>query len=254
MRYMSTDEGKNRILNPAGRVSIADTNWNKTNFAARIKSRIDFYIKHFLQSDAVVRKHQDIVSEIESFYTQTQFSIETIENESVDMHPLHDKDTESFTYLIQLGIISSPLWLAALALGFGIPAAIIGGFAFVISSFFGWVSKTTKEIDDEYEKCKSTVPTVIHAHLEKHFAEPINKMVDEVSEYLLRRIKGTETRNRKVWEEREKIVANRHLLSKLAREVSSLEKTVTSLRRKLELTKVEDTKALPYSVYDYIPC
>lgn len=253
MTYMSTDEGKNRILNPAGRVSIADTNWNKTNFEARIKSRIDLYVKHFLQSDSVVKRHQDIVREIQSFYAQTQFSIKTIANESVDMYPLYDNETESFTYLIQLGFISSPVWLAALAFGFGIPAAIIGGCAFVISSFFGWVSKTTKEIDDEYEKCKSTVPTIIHAHLEKHFAEPINQMVDAVSQYLLQCIEGEETRNKTVWEEREKIVANHHLLGKLAREVSSLEKTVTSLRRKLELSKVEDTEK-PHLLYDYFPC
>lgn len=254
MTNMSTENGKCDILNPAGRVSIAKTNWNKTNFEARIKSRVDLYVKQFLQSDAVVKRHQNIVREIESFYAQTKFSINTIENESVDIYPTNDEETESFTFLIQLGFISSPAWLAALAFGFGIPAAIVGGCAFVISSFWGWVSKTTKDIDDEYEKCKSTVPTIIHTHLEKHFSGQINKMVDAVSQHLLKCIEDVEIRNEKVLKEGEQIVANRKLYCKLAEEVSALEKTVTSLRRKLELSNVEDDGALSDRLYDYLPC
>lgn len=249
MTYMSTKEGKYRILNPAGRVSIAETNWNKTNFEARIKSRIDLYVKHFLQSDSVVKRHQDIVREIQSFYAQTKFSINAIENESVDVHPPNDEETESFTYLIQLGLISSPVWLAALAFGFGIPAAICGGCAFVISSFFGWVSKTTKDIDDEYKKCKNTVPAIIHTHLEKHFAEPINQMVDAVSQQLLKSIKEAEKRNEDVRKEGEQLLANRKLYCKFAREVSALEKTVTSLRENFD-----DEGALKDRCYDSLPC
>lgn len=251
--YMSTEEGKYRILNPAGRVSIADTDWNKTNFEGRIKSRVDLYVKNFLPSDAVVSRYKNIAREIESFYDQTIFSIKKIKKNSVDIHPMKDEETESFTYLIRLGLISSPVWIAALAFGFGIPAAIIGGCAFAVSSFLGWVSKTPKDIDDEYEKCKSTVPRIIRTHLQKHFAEPLNKMVDSVTDYLIQRIEAEETRNKQVWDEREKIVANHHLLVKLAGKISALEETVISLRNKLQVSKVKEEGVLPY-LYNYFPC
>lgn len=56
--YMSTDEGKNKILNPAGRVSMNNMNWNKADFEAKIKSRIDLYVKDFLKSDAVLNRYK----------------------------------------------------------------------------------------------------------------------------------------------------------------------------------------------------
>lgn len=139
-------------------------------------------------------------------------------------------------------------------LGFGIFVVIIGGFVFVIFFYFGWVFKIIKEINDEYEKCKSIVLIVIYVYFEKYFVELINKMVDEVLRYFFWCIEGIEIRNRMVWEECEKIVVNCYLFSKLVREVSFLKKFVILLRRKLELLKVEDMKVLLYLVYDYLLC
>lgn len=243
---MSTEKGKYRILNPAGRISIAKTDWNKTNFEGRIKSRVDLYVKNFLTSKSVVSRQESIAEEIQSFYDQTIFSIKTINEHSADIHPMNDEDTESFTYLIRLGLISSPVWIAALAFGFGIPAAIIGGCAFAVSSFLGWVSKTPKDIDDEYEKCKITVPKIMRIPLKKHFAEPLNQMVDAVTDYLIKCIKAEETKDNQVWDEREKIVANYHLLVKLDGEISDLKKTVISLRNELQVPKVEEEGVLPH--------
>lgn len=238
--YMSTDEGKHRILNPASLVSIAKVNWNKTNFESRIKSRVDMYIKEFLQSDSVVTRYENIVKEIQEFYDQAISSIKKIEDEPVDINPLNDKDTESWTYLTEIGIILFPAWAPAIGFGLGLTAVIVAGCVFAVSSYFRWTSKTTKDIDDEYKKCKNTVPTVIRTDLQKRFATPIKEMINSVTNYLLNRIKITEERNKGVWEKRDQIVANHDLLSQLDVKMRALEETVTNLRQKLEKLRVQD--------------
>lgn len=238
--YMSTDEGKHSILNPASLVSIAIVNWNKTDFEARIKSRVDLYVKEFLESDSVVKKYENIVKEIEKFYKRAISSIKRIEDEPADINPLSDKDTESWTYLIEIGIILSPIWAPVIGFGLGFTAVIIAGGVFAVSSYFRWTSKTTKDIDDEYKKCKNTVPTVIRTDLQKRFATPIKEMINSVTNYLLNRIKITEERNKGVWEKRDQIVANHDLLSQLDVKMRALEETVTNLRQKLEKLRVQD--------------
>lgn len=78
-------------------------------------------------------------------------------------------------------------------------------------------------------------------------------MVEVVAKYLIERIEAKETRNNQVWYEREKIVANYHLLVKLAGEISAWKETVISLRNKLQVPKVEEEGVLP-SIYNYFPC
>lgn len=38
---MSTDEGKDKILNPPGRTPISEVDWRKTYFEKEIRARID---------------------------------------------------------------------------------------------------------------------------------------------------------------------------------------------------------------------
>lgn len=98
---MSTNIGKFSILNPADKVSIADTNWVKTNIEGRIKSRIDLYVKNVLLSDDVLTRRENIVKEIQSFQGQKAFCVEAIKSDAIDINPLNDKETESFIYFIQ---------------------------------------------------------------------------------------------------------------------------------------------------------
>lgn len=235
--YMSTDEGKYNILNPAGLESIANINWNKTNFEARIKCRVDQYVKHFLQSESVVKRYKNIVKEIQIFYSQAISSIKKIENELVDINPINEKDTVSRINFREIGLYSSPAWLTAVGFGLGIPVAIVCTFAFAFFTIITRASKTTKDIDAEYEKCKRTVPTVVRTDLQKRFAVPIKELIYAVTKYLLGEIKNAEKRNEEVWEEREKIVAQRDSLRKLDKKIRDLKETVTSSRQNLKLSK-----------------
>lgn len=256
--YMSTNIGKSSILNPADRVPVADTNWIKTDIKGRIKSRIDLYVKNVLLSDAVLIRRENIVEEIQSFHGQKTFSVEAIKSDSVDIHPLNDKETESFFNSIQFLLIFASGCMAVLvvlfAVGLKLLAFIIGGSLFVVG-YFGWSfvlkSIITKQIDDKYEEYRETVPTIIRTHLPKHFVVPINELVDDVLKDL---VQAKETRNKEELEKKnKKLAANRHLLDKLAREIRAMEENVTSLQKKLELSNVKDKGFMSY-FYDFLPC
>lgn len=256
--YMSTNIGKFSILNPADRVSIAETNWVKTNIEGRIKSRIDLYAKNVLLSDDVLTRRENIVKEIQSFQGQKTFSVEAIKSDAIDIHPLNDKETESFIYFIQHLLMLATVCMAVVfvvlfACGLKSLAFMSGGFLF----FFGYLglpfvlkSFITNDIDDKYEKRRETVPTIIRTHLQKHFVVPINELVDDVLKEL---VQAKETRDKQALEKKiEQLAANRHLLDKLAREIRALDENVTSLQRKLELSNVNDKGVLSY-FYDLLP-
>lgn len=236
--YMSTDEGKNSILNPAGRVSIAKINWNKTNFEARIKSRVDLYVINYLQSDSVAKRYENIVNEIQKFHKKAKSSIKKMDDKPIGINPLDDECTASWINLRDIVKYSSPFLVTGLACA-SIPLAIFSGGALAVSFFLTSISKTTKDIDDEYEKCKITVPTVIRTDLQERFAVPIKGMINSVISDLFKIIEETEKDNETVWKEREKIVARRDLLRTLDKKIRVQEETVTSLHRKLDLSKVK---------------
>lgn len=71
------------------------------------------------------------------------------------------------------------------------PLALISGGSFFVVGIFGWKFFLTKDIDNIYEKCRETVPTIIRTHLQKLFVEPINELVDDVFEELVQ-VKETE--------------------------------------------------------------
>lgn len=66
--------------------------------------------------------------------------------------------TETWTFspinvLISFGVLTSPVWMAALTVGFGLSAVVGAGLAFILGAFIGWFKrKTGEEIDREYNK------------------------------------------------------------------------------------------------------
>lgn len=245
--YMSTDEGKSSILYTAG--IFKTTDWITTNIEERIKSRIDLYVKNVLLSDDVEKRYINIAEEIQSVHGQKTFSAKTIERDSRDIHPLNDNETESFTYLIRVFAVFPVLFLIVLSV-LALPIAVFICFAVCSVLPFGLKHTISKVIDDKYEKCRGAVPTIIRTHLDKHFVVPIFTLVDDVIKGLFQ---AKETKNKKVSEKLVILAANRHFLDNLDREIRTMEETVTSLQRKLELSNVKNKSVLSY-LYDLLPC
>lgn len=229
---MSTSAGKNDILNPTGRKPIAEVNWNKTDFEKEIKARVDLYVVTYLQSDSVLKKFKKIAEEINDFRQKIISSLEEMESEWARLKP-NVEETESSPFLIQLGLLTSPVWIAALTFGFGIPAAVFGSILFVVSSLFNWVTKTSKEIDDEYNKCIMAVPERMDTLLEKNCGSNIRKMIEKVTKELLQHIEALTERLNQISEKRIQILANREVLLSLDPKINTMEKFVLKLREDL---------------------
>lgn len=226
---MSTSGGKYDILNPTGRKRIAEVDWNKTDFEKEISARVDLYVVEYLQSDSVLEKFKKIAEEINEFRQKIISSLEKMESEWARLKP-NVEETESSTFLIQLGLLTSPVWIAALAFGLGLPAAVFGGILFAVSSFFGWVTKTSKEIDDEYYRCIKAVPKRMYILLENKCGSNISTMIEKVTKDLFQCIEALKERLNQISEKCIQIIENREELLNLDTKINTMERIVIQLR------------------------
>lgn len=136
--YMSTDDGKDKILNPSGRTPISKVDWSKTDFEKEITARIDSYVESYLQTDGVFEKYYDIKKEISSLNDQMNGIIQEMESEWMQTRQV----TSGFNlgnFLIAIGLSTSPMCSGALAIGFGVSAAVVACVSFVIGSLCGLI-------------------------------------------------------------------------------------------------------------------
>lgn len=229
---MSTSGGKNDILNPTGRTRIDKVDWYENNFEKEISARVDLYVVEYLQSDKVLEKFKKIAEEINEFRQKIISSLEKMESEWARLKP-NVEETESSTFLIQLGLLTSPVWIAALAFGLGIPAAVFGGILFVLSSLFGRVTKTSKEIDDEYYRCIEAVPKRMYILLENKCGSNISTMIEKVTKDLFQCIEALKERLNQISEKRIQILENREVLLNLDTKINTMERFVIQLREDL---------------------
>lgn len=77
--FMSTDEGKDMILNSPGRPHILQIGRFDVNF--EINELVRQYVNRFLRSSDVFKKFKGIRGEIVSFYHNTSLELSKMENE-----------------------------------------------------------------------------------------------------------------------------------------------------------------------------
>lgn len=141
---MSTSSGKEKVLNPPERTPIADVNWGTTDFEKEIEARVDLYVETYLQSDGVLKRYESIQKEINTFCEQVISDLSKMEKEWIETIP----NTWSFSptnVLLSLGVLTSPVWMTALAVGFGLAAAAVAGLFFIVGAVWGWFTRKTDE-------------------------------------------------------------------------------------------------------------
>lgn len=230
---MSTDTGRDKILNPPGRTPITKVNWNKTDFEKEIEARIDSYVETYLQTNGVLKRYKDIQIEVNSFHDKINESLLKMESEWVETRQVVS-GFHPGNLLIAFGAFTSPIWFAALAMGFGAAAAVVAGVTLFFGALFGWNTKTVVQINTKYYRYRSTVRRKICKHLDENCGLVIIKLVNKVTDDILpKRIQALQTMIRQILETRDKVLANQEVLNNLAMQINAMEKTVTGLTKSL---------------------
>lgn len=232
--YMSTSAGREKVLNPPDRTPIADVNWGTTDFEKKIEARVYLYVENFLQSDGVLKRYEYIQIEINTFCDQVISDLSRMEKEWIEYFP----DTWAFSptnVLLSLGAFTSPVWMAALAVGFGLAAAALAGIAFLVGALWGWFTrKTDEEIHYEYNKHLAKIRRKICDHLDKNCGVVIIKPIVKVTEDVLpKKLQTLKTMIEQISETRDKIKANNKRLKVNADKIRNMEDTVTKLSERL---------------------
>lgn len=173
-----------------------------------------------------MKRYESIQIEINTFCEQVISDLSGMEKEWIESFP----DTWSFSptnVLLSLGVLTSPVWMAALAVGFGLAAAALAGVAFLIGTVWGWfTSKSDKEINDEYNKNLAKIRRKICEHLDKNCIKLIVKVTEDV---LPKKLQTFKTMIEQISETKDKIKANKKRLKVNAVKIRNMEDTVTKL-------------------------
>lgn len=231
--YMSTDEGKDKILNPPGRPPIMEVVWQPRQFAMEIHERVLLYIEHFLKSSEVNEKFVTEEEEIESFYKKLSSELSDLEEDWTvirifEKDCLTDTNAEmSNTSIARVVLATSPIWIPIAAIGIALEAP----FVIPIFLIMGRDTRKKKVIDEEYNKYRMSIRSHISNELESTCGAFINKLIDRITLDLLpKRIQFLEKMIQQLLDNRRQILANQESLCNLSRKVKVIEKSATEFK------------------------
>lgn len=244
--YMSTDEGKDKILNPPGRPPIMEVVWQPRVFAMEIHARVLLYMKHFLESSEVNKKIVTEKEEIESFYKKVSSELSDMEEgwtvvRIFKVECLTDTDAiMSKSSIAGAVLATSPIWLPIAAIGIALGVAFTG-LTIAISPLLvptilimGRDTRKKKVIDEEYNKCRMSIRGLVSNELESTCGAFINKLIDRITLDLLpKRIQSLEKMIQQLVDNRGQILANQGSLYNLSRKVKVIRKSATEFKRHL---------------------
>lgn len=231
---MSTESGKNNILNPEGHIPIDEINWFYNDFSKEIKMRVDLYVENYLQSDAVLDRFENIKLEIISFSYKAASRIDEMENEWTDNASLF-QGSES-NALTSIGMFTVGFVITSLivfGLGFSVVVAAAWG---VMLGVMNIGLRTSSEIKNEYESCKKAVCKELCSHLENGYGLITKKIIEKVTDDIIpKRIESLRMLISQTSAKRDIYIANRQsltylngILEKMMEKLTKLEKEVNT--------------------------
>lgn len=242
---MSTEEGKNSVLNPVGHPLIQQYKWKPKLFSNVVQERVVFYATNMMQSDAVKRKFESMKDEIRSFYKTVSvdlFTMETVWTGVLEFGNLnlHDDADISTPALVGAAIATSPVWLPLVAAGIGLALAF-GSIGVVLSPIIVPVvlvlsrdERKKQLIDEAYQLCLNEIQTYVRHELKEGPGDAIRSYLDIVTEGLVpKRVRYLENMIQHLEHSRNEILARQKMLDILAMKMGKLERSAKDLQKKM---------------------
>lgn len=228
--YMSSDSGKERILNPPGYIPINDVPLLKG--PRQINRRVSLFFEAYFQSENVlhqfVKLKEDFLSNVQSISSE----LIKMENEWIK-NCTNDAKKESGCLILPDPRILMSLWERLI-------------FAYHALFFGTSLTKEGRErnLNKLYNKCRLAIKDIVYEHLKSNQGNVFTKMVNKVTEDLLpKRITHLEKTIKTLLEERDEILDNQNSFNKLAKEVKDFQNSAKNLHSISSQNKIERNTA-----------
>lgn len=251
--YMSTDLGKDRILNPPNHTPIMEVVWQPQIFVQDINARINLHVVNVLKSSDVVQIFEGVKTELALFYQKVSSALSEMENDwieiGIDETEFSTNSEVADTNVSKASVVgvvlaTSPLWIPLLAAGIGLAVAFVGlsialsPVAIPLMKFLGRDARKKKIIEEEYNNRRDSVRSLICNELEVNCGCVMNKLIDKVTKDLLpKRIQALEKMIQQLSKSRAEILENREFLEYLSKKLNAMEESATELKIYLTMQK-----------------
>lgn len=245
--YMSTDIGKEKILNPEGKTPILEVMYVPGLYCNNTKKRICRYVKKFLKEDAVKKGFEEIKDETIAFSEVVGFEIFKMESGWVNdkrnevqaqvFQPVEDEQSSGSFW--GWFFATSVIWIPLIAAGFGLFVAFAGVTLALtpviapIGAYLGRDARKKKLVDETYDKCKSTVRSTVCNELESNAGVVLLELIDKMTlNSLPRRIQCLHEMICQFQRSRNDILAKRSQLLRLECSIQTMENHVRAIQTK----------------------
>lgn len=228
--YMSTDFGKDKILNPPGCTPIMEVIWQPVQFAQEINTRVSRHVNEFLKSEEVLQNFENIKEEIVIFHKSVLLDLSTIDNDLSNLmesqkNAENTSKTSPDTDLLPLPL-RIPIFFLEVLLYVVLVAAsiIISPITIPLLIYKNRDEEKKTVIDEEYNTCKMSIRSKICNHLESSCGNEIREFIDKSTKDILpKQIQTLETKMKSTSLLYNRAESNIRLIKKLVSDVKAIE-------------------------------
>ena len=235
-RCMSTELVKSRVLNPHGFKPIMDAIRKPDESAKEVHRRFNLYIDFYLKTE-VEEGFDAIKKDIESFFKEISSKVQILESEWIVKTDRDEQTNEETTSesILAFGLLSLSFpVLAVIGLAGGIVERAFAPIKAARDWFFSTQEKKTRNIDNEYERCRSSVHKTVHDQLESNIGSVLRKLIDRVTvDELPRKIGALEEMIQQLSKSRQEIISKRKLLKNLTRKIGVMQDQIRKIQKDL---------------------
>lgn len=242
---MSKESEKDKILNPRDRTPMMNVTWQPSKFVDEINIRIIEYVNNYLQSERVLQRFEDVKNQIVTFYREVSIDLSAMENQwtnAIKNESFGEKKSREDD--LNLDDLPLPIKIPVVALsvlgmvGLAVLAILISPVLLTGLLILSRDERKRRIIDEVYNEHQAKVRDEIRQHLKKNCGEPLNDLVENVTnDLLLSRINFLENLITTLSQTRNKILMNINSLEELNKEVEDMKTSAKDIQVALFDTK-----------------